>query len=227
MGDDLAICQAIYNKLKSDIVDVCYKTSIVDALVSYMDQEFCLIILDIKLSDINSIELLQTIQNTKPVPILALTESLGPEEKMILYCSGAVACIEKSLGAEICIAQASALLQLYSNANINHKHQDAIVHGTELIIIPRYRQVVVDGKQLDLTRKEFDLLHCFAAYPGQVFTREQLYNLVWNDGFAVAVDEAVKSQIKSLRKKLASVGKNYIQTEWGIGYRFVLSVGKA
>ena len=74
-----------------------------------------------------------------------------------------------------------------------------------------------------MTRKEFDLLYCLASYPGQVFSLEHLYAHVWNDTSAIAVDEIVKSQIKSLRKKLAAVGKNYIQNEWGVGYKFVLT----
>lgn len=83
-------------------------------------------------------------------------------------------------------------------------------------------QVIVDGKFLELTRKEFDLLHCFAKHPGQVLSREQLYDYIWNDEPAVAVDEAVKSLIKKLRKKLASVNKFYIQNTRGVGYRLVL-----
>ncbi len=74
-----------------------------------------------------------------------------------------------------------------------------------------------------MTRKEFDIFLCLASSPGQVFSREQLYDCIWGEGPAIAIDEAVKTQIKRLRGKLALAGKNYIQTEWGIGYKFVLS----
>nr|WP_243154143.1 winged helix-turn-helix domain-containing protein [Pseudoflavonifractor sp. 60] len=81
---------------------------------------------------------------------------------------------------------------------------------------------MVDGKPLELSRKEFDLLHCLAAYPGQVFSRGQIYSHIWDDEPTVAVDEAVKSLIKKLRKKLATVDKDYIQNMRGVGYKFVL-----
>ena len=64
------------------------------------------------------------------------------------------------------------------------------------------------------------MLHFLASYPGQVFTREQLYTRIWGCDSDFNVDESVRSHIKFLRRKLASSGKEYIQTVWGIGYRF-------
>ncbi|MFQ7451563.1 MAG: winged helix-turn-helix domain-containing protein [Flavonifractor plautii] len=63
-------------------------------------------------------------------------------------------------------------------------------------------------------------MHFLASHPGQVFTREQLYTRIWRCDSDFNVDEAVRSHIKFLRRKLASSGKEYIQTVWGIGYRF-------
>ncbi len=74
-----------------------------------------------------------------------------------------------------------------------------------------------------MTRKEFDLLYYLADNQNQVFTYDQLYDHVWSDGVTIAVEEAVKSQIKRLRKRLAFVGKNYNKDKWGVGYQFVLS----
>ena len=88
------------------------------------------------------------------------------------------------------------------------------------MIDPTGRQVSLNGAQLNLTRKEFDLLFCLASHAGQVLSREQLYQMVWDENSAYNVDETVKAHIKSLRKKLTPAGAEYIKNVWGIGYRF-------
>ena len=162
-------------------------------------------------------------RSSKHTPIMLLSDSFRGEEVVELLNAGADTYIDKPLNIDICVAQANALIQLYLDSDISHDQQKPIVHGSELIISPRYRQVIIDGNPLLLTRKEFDLLHYLSSYPKQVFTCEQLYSHVWGDGSAIAVDDIVKSQIKRLRKKLSLVGKDYIQTEWGVGYKFILS----
>lgn len=90
------------------------------------------------------------------------------------------------------------------------------------MINPTYRQVSLEGNWLNLTRKEFDLLYFLASSPGQVFTREQIYRNVWHGETDYHVDEAVKSSIKALRKKLNPASKEYIENVRGVGYRFVV-----
>lgn len=220
---DLTAGQAICDSLVDDVTDVCCTASTMEALADYMKNEYCLVILDVQLADTNSMELLRTIRNTKHTPILVLTDPLDSEDIVTLFHAGADACLEKPLDIEVCIAQANALIKLYIESNINHSQHKPVIHGSEFMISPRYRQVMIDGKPLALTRREFDLLHCLASCPKQVFTCEQLYDHVWGNGSAVAVDDIVKSQIKRLRRKLSQIGKDYIQTEWGVGYKFVLS----
>lgn len=96
-----------------------------------------------------------------------------------------------------------------------------LAFGKNLVIDPHTRQVILGGRELKLTPKEFDLLFCLASNPGRVFSREQLYAQIWDEYSAYNVDEVVKAQIKSLRRKLSDVGKEYIKNVWGIGYRFL------
>ena len=81
-----------------------------------------------------------------------------------------------------------------------------LAFGKDLVIDPLARQVLLNGKDLRLTRKEFDLLFCLASNPGQVFSRKQLYSHVWDEHAAYNVDEVVKTQIKTLRQKLSTTG---------------------
>ena len=222
VDNDLAICQAIQKGLQDNVTEICFMTSSAEALASYLEENYCLVILDVQLSDMDSIEMLRIMRRSKHTPILLLTNSLSSEGIVEFLHAGADTYIEKPLNIEVCAAQANALIQRYVDLDIDHNQHEPIIHGSELIISPRYRRVIVDGKSLELTRKEFDLLHCFAKHPGQVLSREQLYDYIWNDEPAVAVDEAVKSLIKTPRKKLASVNKFYIQNTRGVGYRLVL-----
>jgi len=223
LSEDLTMCAQIQKSLQDDFTDICCMTSARAAMVSYIKQDYCLIIFDVQLSNMDNMELLQTIHHTKYTPILVLSEPLKAEDKITIFHAGAVACLEKPIDLDIFAAQANALIRLYMTADINHEQDNSVIHSGKLIISPRYRRVIADGKTLELTRKEFDLLYCFAAHPEQVFTCEQLYDYIWTDGPAIAVDEVVKSQIKRLRRKLSLTGKNYIQNEWGVGYKFTLS----
>lgn len=222
MDNDLATCQAIQNKLQNDVTEVCCISSPVEALASYIQQNYCLVILDTQLFECDTAEMIRAMRSSKHTPILLLTNPLPPKEVVELLHTGADTYLEKPLNMDICVAQANTLIKRYIEEDINHNEHKPIVHGSEFMISPRYRQVMIDGKPLTLTRKEFDLLHCLANYPEQVFTCEQLYNHVRRDSSAIAADDIVRSQIKRLRKKLSQIGKVYIQTEWGVGYKFIL-----
>ncbi|MCI9557605.1 MAG: response regulator transcription factor [Lawsonibacter sp.] len=223
MDNDPTICQAIYNSMQDEFTEIQCMTSAMEALASYIENDYCLVILDIQLTDVDGIELLRTIRNTKHTPILALTKPLPPKETVALLHAGADTFLEKPLNMDICVAQANTLIQRYVEDDVNHGQHKPVIHGSELIINPRYRRVMINGQHISLTRREFDLLHYFADHQEQVFTCEQLYNQVWGGDSAVVIENIVKSEIKRLRKKLSDVGKNYIRTEWGVGYKFVLS----
>ena len=118
------------------------------------------------------------------------------------------------------IAQANALIRFYMESEHTEKKYYTLTFGTELVINPLYRQVHLKGRSIQLTRREFDLLYLLASRPGQVFSREQLYRHIWNTDTEFGVGEAVRFQIKSLRKKLTRTGSNYIQSVREIGYCF-------
>ena len=89
-----------------------------------------------------------------------------------------------------------------------------------LSILPDQRRILVEGKEIYLTHHEFDMILFLARHPGQVFSREQLYEAVWDD-IPVSVYAKVMCMISSIRQKLKScTDKEYIQTVWGVGYKF-------
>lgn len=198
-------------------------TSSAEGLASYMKRDYCLVILDIQLADMDGMELLRTMRQIKHTPILVLTVPLNAEEIVDLLHSGADTYLEKPLNMDICAAQARALMQLYLDADMNHSNHRPIIRGSKFIISPRYRQVIVDGKPVELTKKEFDLLHYLASYPEQVFSNDQLYRQIWNEEPPESGNDTVKVHIKNLRKKISNVGQECIHTVWGVGYKFSLN----
>ena len=87
-------------------------------------------------------------------------------------------------------------------------------------IFPKERKVKIEGKEVRLSRFEFDVLLFFVRHPGWVFTRKQIYEAVWDD-IPVSVDAKVECMIYSIRKKLRTyTDRKYIRTVWGVGYKF-------
>lgn len=193
-----------------------------DALQAFLKIEFCLIILDASISAEDDHKLLKAMQKARTTPILILSSQSCHVERLKVLQAGAHAYIGEPYSLEECLAQAQAqaLMQLYCELKPQQEICYTLAFGKDLIIDPLTRQVQLNGKNLPFTRKEFDLLYCLASNPGQVFSREQLYDQVWDEHAAYNIDEVVKAQIKLLRQKLSMTGKEYIQNIWGVGYRF-------
>lgn len=221
MNEDIAVCQAIQKRMQNDDIDVICVQSDVKALDLFVKQELCLVILDVRHSAEDRIELLHMMRSTKHTPILALIPHLEKEDKIALFHAGADVCLNKTADIDICVTQADALIQVYLEGGAEWERQEVIAIGTELLINPRCRQVIADGEPLELTRKEFDLLHYLARYQKQVFSRRQLYTQVWHDDTEESGEETVRVHLNTLRKKLLSVNKDLIQNVWGVGYRLV------
>ena len=220
IDNDPPLCWQLRDALQDDTTEVRYFINTAEALDSFMRHRYCLVIMDPVLEDMDGRELLRTMRQAKAVPILVLTDTLSLEDEVAILSSGATVCAQKPIDLRRCTAQAHALVRLYMESEHPEKQYYTLTFGTDLIIDPLHRQVLLKGSLLKLTRKGFNMLHFLASHPGQVFTREQLYTRIWGCDSDFNVDEAVRSHIKFLRRKLASSGKDYIQTVWGIGYRF-------
>lgn len=221
IDDDLEVCRQIKYSLQNETTEVYYALSVRDGLTRFMEQRYCLVIMDIVLSEADGNELLTIMRQAKPTPILVLSSKPGDEQKLKAYRAGAHAYLEKPYELEECLAQANALMQLYVELADQEKRCYTLAFGMDLIIDPIGHQATLKGEPLDLTRKEFDLLFTLASNAGRVMSREQLYNLAWNEGNSYNIDETVKAHIKALRRKLTPSGAEYIKNVWGIGYQFL------
>ena len=201
VDDDLNICREIKDALQDETTDVQYTLSAEKILPEYMRQPFCIVIMDISITNINGIALLENMRLAKPIPILVLSPVSNTAERIKLLQAGATTVMEKPCDIEECLANAQSLMNVYLHSNLAEQGCYTLAFEMELIIDPTCRRVILKGKEVELTRREFDLLYYLASRSGQVLSREQIYNAVWRNEADYNVDESVKSCIKTLRKK--------------------------
>jgi len=168
-----------------------------------------------------AIAIIRHIRSAKAVPILMVAKDIEASDKILLYQAGVSAFLKNPFHTEVFTAQANSLILLYEETQAENREDQPLVFGTELMIDPIYRQVIIEGEPLDLTRKEYELLLCLAEHQCQVWSYTQLYRHAWNDTLGLNGDNTVKTHIGNLKKKLAKYGKNYIRNSRGIGYKFV------
>lgn len=211
---------SLQESLKENGMDTCTVSSIESLFEKYISFPFVLAIIDANSYREDTPKLVCRLHGAKPAPILVLMSELYPHSSLELLQTGATICMNAKSSPEEQAAQAKALIQIY-NARDENLHRETLLFGTTLVINPIYRLVILNGEKINLTRREFDLLYFMAKHEMQVFTPEQLYRQLWNDEDDSQIGDTVKSGIKVLRKKLEPAGHEYIQNEWGTGYRFV------
>ena len=191
------------------------------ALKSATSDPVDLIILDLMLPGIDGLEVARRLKQnsgTKDTPIVMLTAK-GEEADIVTGLElGADDYVTKPFSPRILIARMKAVIRRRSGIA---EPESEVLTIRELSIHSGRRHVTANGKSLDLTYTEFQVLHFLARRPGWVFTRSQIVDAVRGDDYPVT-DRSVDVQIVGLRKKLGPLGK-YIETVRGVGYRFMES----
>ena len=179
-----------------------------------LQEPFDLILLDVMLPGMDGFHLLQRLRERLDVPILMVTARTEDLDKIRGLGLGADDYIEKPFSPSVLVARIRANLAQY--ARLKQRGQDGTLTAGDLRLDPRSRRVFLQGQEVPLKNKEYELLQFFMSSPGQVFDRETLYDRVW--GLEAMGDSAtVAVHINRLREKL---GEGYIQTVRGAGYRF-------
>ena len=222
---DLEICNSIQSAMGRNQAEIISTMSEMNAINILTQNDCYMVIMGLLPSADETLKIVHHIRSITKAPILMLVENVKNSDKIRLFQEGVTAYLEKPFDIDVCVAQANSLIQLYTEARAENREDKPLAFGRELMINPIYRQVMVDGEILDLTRTEFNLFFCMAQHPGQVWSRTQLYSQVWSDDLGIGGENVVKSHIGNLRRKLENMGKDYIQTSWGIGYKFVPPTG--
>jgi DNA-binding response OmpR family regulator len=184
-----------------------------------------LVILDWMLPGLDGLSVCRELRQNYLMPIIMLTARSQEVDRVLGLEVGADDYLVKPFGVRELLARARAALRRVeleakrSAAGTMGTDEKVIVHGA-LRIEPAAHRATLDGKEIALTPKEFELLYLFAANPGRAFNREFLIQRIWGGDFE-GIDRAVDNHIRRLRQKLGDFGEK-IATVWGVGYRFVV-----
>jgi two-component system phosphate regulon response regulator PhoB len=209
-----------YNLVREGYAVACAESG-ESALKAAVSDPVDLIILDLMLPGIDGLEVARRLKQhtgTRDTPIVMLTAK-GEEADVVTGLElGADDYVTKPFSPRILIARIKAVIRRRSGLGDG---ESETLNVRELTIHTGRRHVTAQGRSLDLTYTEFQVLYILARRPGWVFTRSQIVDAVRGDDYPVT-DRSVDVQIVGLRKKLGPLG-HYIETVRGVGYRFMES----
>mgnify|MGYP000011470580 FL=1 len=183
----------------------------------FQSQEIDLVLLDIMLPGKGGEEVLKFIRQRSSVPVIMLT-ALGDKHLISQYLlDGANDYIVKPFDLEEVYARVSVQLREHSKGS---SRPDNIYQVKNITINPDSFEVSCQGKAIRLGKKEFQIFHTLLQNPKKIFTKEDLYETVWEAPY-LSGDNTLNAQLSNLRKKLAQVDASteYIETIWGLGVR--------
>ena len=190
-----------------------------EALTRFADARPDLVLLDLMLPGIDGLEVCRRIRTQSNVPIIMVTAKSDEVDTIIGLGVGADDYIGKPFSPRELAARVKAVLRRASTPP--QLVEGDPLHFGALTIRPDRRQVSIGDRPVELTAREFDLLEFLARHPGQVFTRDDLLDKVWDWSYA-SDGGTVTVHIRRLRQKIESDPERprYVKTVWGVGYKF-------
>ena len=181
--------------------------------IFYEEKEIALIILDVMMPKMDGWQVCREVRQSSKVPIIMLTARSEERDELQGFDLGIDEYISKPFSPKILVARVEAVLRRTHGIDAS-----SVMDAGGIEIDKSAHMVKIDGKETDLSFKEFELLTYFVENQGIALSREKILNNVWNyDYFGDA--RTIDTHVKKLRNKLGDKG-NYIKTIWGMGYKF-------
>lgn len=181
--------------------------------IFYEEKDIALVILDVMMPRMDGWQTCREIRQSSQVPIIMLTARAEESDELQGFNLGVDEYISKPFSPKILVARVEAVLRRF-----NAIAAGETIDAGGIVIDKAAHQVKIDGGEIDLSFKEFELLTYFVESQGIALSREKILNNVWNyDYFGDA--RTIDTHVKKLRSKLGEKG-NYIKTIWGMGYKF-------
>lgn len=210
--DEPEIRELLNNFLTHEGFEVSFAQDGVEAISLFAKSQFDLVLLDIMIPKIDGFGVCEVIKKQSDVPVMFLSALNDDKSQIKGYDLMADDYVTKPFSMPILIRKINVLLRRNESAELR---KDSILVCGDILINSDTMEVTVKGVPVELTSREFDLLHTLAKNPGRVYSREMLLDLLWD--YDSLVDERiVDSHIKNLRHKL---GGDYIETVRGRGYK--------
>jgi DNA-binding response OmpR family regulator len=215
----------ISHLLEIHLADIAFGIEVanngIDGLELAGRHPYSLIVLDLMLPGLDGLEVCRRLRGrAQSTPILMLTAKSSELDRVLGLELGADDYLTKPFSVKELQARIKAILRRVEPAQRLAPEDERILSGS-LAIDVESRGVAIDNRPVELTAREFDLLLHFARNPGRVYSRQQLLDLVWGYGHT-GYEHTVNSHINRLRKKIEPNPEHpqYIETVWGVGYRF-------
>lgn len=183
-------------------------------------EEYDLILMDLMLPGLPGEELIERIRETSDVPIIVLSAKSALEDRVGVLNMGADDYLTKPFEKEEVIARVNSALRRYGRGRKQAgTTKEQTLSYKNLKIYPEAREVTVCERPLSLTAHEYDILCLLVQNPGKVYSRESLYELIWQGSY-LGEDNTINVHVSNLRKKIAVLDETeYIKTVWGIGFK--------
>lgn len=220
VDDEKLIVKGIKFSLEQDDMQVDCAYDGEEALNMARNNSYDIVLLDVMLPKLTGFEVCQQIREFSDVPIIMLTAKGDDMDKILGLEYGADDYITKPFNILEVKARIKVILRR-SSKQVSEKQQQRVITSGGLKIDCESRRVHIDGKEVNLTAKEFDLVELLITNPEKVYSREKLLNTVWGYDYPGDV-RTVDVHIRRLREKIESNpgDPKYIHTKWGVGYYF-------
>ena len=221
--DEVAIADLEKDYLELSGFEVEIENDGTNGLARALAEDFDLFILDLMLPGIDGFEICKEIREKKNTPILMVSAKKDDIDKIRGLGLGADDYITKPFSPSELVARVKAHLARYERLIGTNVPEGDIVEIRGIKIDKTARRVWVNGEEKQFTTKEFDLLTFLAENPNHVFTKEELFREIW-DMESIGDIATVTVHIKKIREKIEmnTAKPQYIETRWGVGYRFKL-----
>ena len=219
--DEVAIAELEQDYLELSGFDVVMQHTGDAGLKAALNEDFNLIILDLMLPNVDGFEICKKVREKKNTPIIMVSAKKEDIDKIRGLGLGADDYMTKPFSPSELVARVKAHLARYERLVGSGVKANEIIEIRGIKIDKTARRVYVNGEEKAFTTKEFDLLTFLAENPNHVFTKEELFNKIW-DMESIGDIATVTVHIKKIREKIEfnTSKPQYIETIWGVGYRF-------
>ena len=219
--DEESIAELEKDYLEINGYEVVIENSGNSGLDNALNNDYDLILLDIMLPEIDGFEICRQVRDKKNTPILLVSAKKDDIDKIRGLGLGADDYITKPFSPSELVARVKAHMARYERLIGVGTNENEIVEIRGLKIDKTARRVFLNGEEKIFTTKEFDLLTFLAQNPNRVFSKEELFNKIW-DMESIGEIATVTVHIKKIREKIefSTAKPQYIETIWGVGYRF-------
>ena len=219
VDDDREIVESIAIFLKSAGYNVLKAYNGIEALDAVMEKEVHLMLLDVMMPQMNGMETLMKVRQSKNIPIIMVSAKSEDNDKILGLTAGADDYITKPFNLSELAARVKSALRRYADFGGMEKKQGVITIGG-LSIDTDAKSVKVDGSEVKLTKSEYKILELLCRNKGRIFSADDIYRNVWNADSIIG-DNTIAVHIRHIREKIEINPKEpkYLKVVWGIGYK--------